>query len=130
MTKLIKQQGVIKRISNFLSYLKHKGNFFLLISVRVDNLTNNIFLPTVAIQMLQHLAKITPDHSIVLSDFDSFLMPSNSIPGINAPLVTHKLKDPTQWKTYETYLIDRGAADICFPVDFNYLEHAYESITG
>jgi hypothetical protein len=24
-------------------------------------------------------------------------MPTNSIKGINAPLVTNKLKDPTQW---------------------------------
>jgi len=24
-------------------------------------------------------------------------MPKNSIKGINAPLVTNKLKDPTQW---------------------------------
>ena len=41
--------------------------------------------------------------------------------GINAPLVTDKLEEPTQWKTFDNYLIPRGAADICFPSDFDYL---------
>jgi hypothetical protein len=66
----------------------------------------------------------------MLADFDSFLMPRKSIKGTNAPLVTNKLKDPTQWETYDTYLIPRGEADICFPVDFNFLKHAYQKITG
>ena len=61
-----------------------------------------------------------------MADFDSFIMPKNSIRGTNAPLVTHKLKDPTKWKTYDTYLIPRGEADICFPVDFHFLKYAYE----
>jgi hypothetical protein len=65
-----------------------------------------------------------------MADFDSFIMPRNSIRGINAPLVTNKLKDPTKWQTYDTYLVPRGAADICFPVDFNFLKYAYEELTG
>lgn len=65
-----------------------------------------------------------------MADFDSFLMPKNSIKGINAPLVTNKLKDPTEWQTYDNYLIERGAADICFPVDFHFLQHAYQRISG
>lgn len=60
-----------------------------------------------------------------MADFDSFLMPRKSIKGINAPLVTNKLKDPTQWETYDTYLVPRGEADLCFPVDFFFLKHAY-----
>lgn len=60
-----------------------------------------------------------------MADFDSFIMPKNSICGINRPLVTHKLKDPTKWETYSSYLIPRGKTDICFPVDFNFLKHAY-----
>ncbi len=57
-------------------------------------------------------------------------MPKDSIRGQNAPLVTHKLKDPTKWTTFESYIIERGAADICFPVDFHFLQHAYKQITG
>ena len=45
-------------------------------------------------------------------------------------MVTHKLKDPQKWKTFETYLVERGAADICFPTDFFFLQHAYQQITG
>ena len=60
-----------------------------------------------------------------LADFDSFLMPKNSIKGINAPLITNKLKDPTEWQTFDSYLVERGAADICFPVDFHFLKHVY-----
>lgn len=65
-----------------------------------------------------------------MADFDSFLMPKNSIKGLNAPLITNKLKDPTQWQTYDTYLLERGAADICFPVDFHFLKYAYQKLTG
>jgi len=33
---------------------------------------------------------------MILADFDSFLMPRKGcLQGINAPMVTHKLKDPT-----------------------------------
>jgi len=33
---------------------------------------------------------------LILADFDSFIMPRNGcLKGINAPMVTHKLKDPT-----------------------------------
>ena len=67
---------------------------------------------------------------MIMADFDSFLMPRGSIKGINAPLITNKLKDPTQWDTYDSYLLPRGEADICFPVDFNFLKHAYEKLTG
>ncbi len=91
---------------------------------------NNIFAPTGALKMIKHITETIPDHNLILADFDSFIYPRNSMRGINAPLVTNKLKDPTKWKTYETYLTERGAADICFPVDFNFLKHAYQKISG
>jgi len=70
-----------------------------------------------------------PNHSLILADFDSFMMPrSGVIKGINAPVVTHKLKDPTDWQTYDSYLCKRGHADICFPTDFYFLQHAYSRI--
>lgn len=80
--------------------------------------------------MIKHLVELVPDHNLILADFDSFIYPRNSIRGINAPLVTNKLKDPTKWDTYETYLVERGAADICFPVDFNFMKHAYQKLSG
>lgn len=68
---------------------------------------------------------------MILADFDSFMMPlKGSIRGINAPVVTHKLRDPTKWETFDHYLIERGYADICFPTDFYFLQHAYNHITG
>lgn len=70
---------------------------------------------------MKHVSENIPDHSLIMADFDSFLMPKNSIKGINAPLITNKLKDPTEWQTYDNYLIERGSADICFPVDFHFL---------
>jgi len=45
-------------------------------------------------------------------------------------MVTHKLKDPTDWATYPSVLVPRGHADICFPTDFFFLQHAYQEITG
>ena len=88
--------------------------------------TNNIFAPTAAVRLLKHITDHIPDHTLIMADFDSFLMPKNSIKGINAPLVTNKLKDPTKWTTFDSYLVERGAADICFPVDFHFLRHAYQ----
>ena len=59
--------------------------------------SNNIFAPTATLRLLKHINENIPDHSLILADFDSFLMPKNSIKGINAPLITNKLRDPTQW---------------------------------
>ena len=39
------------------------------------------------------------------------------------------MEEATEWKEYDSYLIPRGAADICFPSDFDYLQHAYIEIT-
>ena len=84
--KLLKQEGFFKRVADLISSIKYK-----------ETMTNNIFAPTRALQMIQHLNDYIPNHSLILADFDSFIMPNNSIKGINAPLVTHKLKDPTKW---------------------------------
>jgi hypothetical protein len=99
-------------------------------SGRSPIIQSNIFAPTAAVKLMRHIADNIPDHCLIMADFDSFLMPKNSIRGINAPLVTNKLKNPTEWKTYDTYLIERGAADICFPTDFHFLKHAYNRVTS
>lgn len=73
--------------------------------------------------MFQHLRKYIENHSLILADFDCFLEPRgrDSILGINAPLVENKLKGPTEAQKFNSYLIERGAADILFPVDFPFL---------
>lgn len=60
-----------------------------------ESMVNNVFAPTAALKMISHISKQIPDHCLIMADFDSFIMPKNSIKGINAPLVTNKLKDPT-----------------------------------
>jgi hypothetical protein len=83
---------------------------------------NNIFAPTAALKLFQQIKKVVPNHNLILADFDSFMMPrTGCIKGINAPMVTHKLKDPSEWSTYDNYLCERGHADICFPSDFYFL---------
>jgi len=57
----------------------------------------NVFAPTAALRLFRQVNKIAPNHSLILADFDSFIMPRGSIQGENAPMVTHKLKDPTEW---------------------------------
>lgn len=118
--KVLKHDGFFKRVQDM----------FRLYNDKEKVIQSNIFAPTAALRLINHIAEHIPDHSLIMADFDSFLMPKNSIKGINAPLVTNKLKDPTQWDTYDHYLLPRGAADICFPVDFHFLRHAYQKITG
>ena len=50
-----------------------------------------------------------------MSDFDSL---ASSISGINAPIVSRKGEKSADKKDYSTYLVDRGEADIFFPVNF------------
>jgi Putative S-adenosyl-L-methionine-dependent methyltransferase len=109
--KIIKNEGFFKRAQDMINQYFDRSR----------QMKSNIFAPTAALKLIKHISDNIPEHSLIMADFDSFLMPKNSIKGINAPLVTNKLKDPTQWQTYDTYLIDRGAADICFPVDFHFL---------
>ncbi len=44
--------------------------------------------------------------------------------------MTDKESEPTKWKNYDSILQGRGEADICFPSDFYFLKHAYQSING
>ena len=78
--KRLKSKGFIKRIVD---------------AVSGKSTQESVFAPTAALQLLQRVNKVAPQHSLILADFDSFLMPRGSIDGENAPMVTHKLKDPT-----------------------------------
>jgi len=122
--KRLKSEGMIKLLSDQF------GSIFSRSSPNGDSATNNIFAPTAALNLFSHINKVMPQHSLILADFDSFLMPRGSIQGITAPMVTHKLRDPTEWTTYGSYLVPRGQADICFPSDFNFLQHAYGKLTS
>lgn len=124
--KRLKSQGILKRLADGLFSISGRGG-----SQSKDTNENNVFAPTAALCLFQQIQKIAPKHMLILADFDSFLMPrTGCLKGVNAPMVTHKLKDPTQWTTYDNYLVERGHADICFPTDFFFLQHAYKHITG
>jgi hypothetical protein len=43
-SKLIKQEGIFKRLADMLALVKHK-----------ETMTNNIFAPTGAIRLIKHL---------------------------------------------------------------------------
>ena len=79
VNKKMNAGGVIKRLSDFWDDFRHR-----------DKINSNIFAPTAALYMFQHLNKFIPNHQVVLADFDCFLEPNN-LKGINAPLVTNKL---------------------------------------
>ena len=95
-TSRLQVSGVIKQMKDMWSEYRYK-----------DSIKSNIFAPTAAIFLFQHLHKIMPNHQIILADFDSFLT-DDKIKGINAPLVTDKLEKPTEWDNYDDYLIPRG----------------------
>ena len=92
-----------------------------------DTQQNNIFIPTVTLELFQNIKRIAPNHSLIMADFDSFIMPRGSIRGTNAPLVSEKIEGAVN---HDSYLIPRGHADIYFPSDFFFLQHAYQEICG
>lgn len=83
--KILKNEGFFKRAQDMINQYFDRSKSY----------ENNIFAPTAALKLIKHISEHIPDHSLIMADFDSFLMPKNSIKGINAPLVTNKLKDPT-----------------------------------
>ena len=113
--KKLKSQGTIKRLIDAMQGRRYE---------------DNVFAPTALINLIERINTCLPKHSLILADFDSFIMPIGGIQGKNAPLVTHKLKNPEDWISHDNYLIDRGHADICFPTDFYFLQHAYKHLTG
>ena len=81
-------------------------------------------------KLFKHLNHVLPKHHLIFADFDSFIMPRKCVNGINAPLVTNKLAGPSDWDSYDSYLVPPGVADICFPSNFYFLQHAYGLLTG
>ena len=67
---------------------------------------------------MENLEKKAPNVHLIVSDFDSLV---SSIPGKNAPIVSTKGEKSQEKKDFDTYLVERGEADIFFPVDFHFL---------
>ena len=87
-TQRLQVSGIIKRIKDVYDDYWHR-----------DKINNNIYAPTAALYLFQHLHKYVPNHSLILADFDCFLerVQDNKLIGLNSPLVTNKLKEPTEW---------------------------------
>ena len=73
------------------------------------------FTHLLPVRMLRRLHKNSPKAHLVISDFDQLVSP---IPGINSPIVSRKGFGSNEKKDFDTYLVERGEADIFFPVDF------------
>mmetsp|Transcript_4691 Transcript_4691/g.3949 ORF Transcript_4691/g.3949 Transcript_4691/m.3949 type:complete len:145 (-) Transcript_4691:73-507(-) len=119
LAKELDREGIMKRfISSWRNMTGRKTQ------------TDNIFIPTATLKLFKHLNITLPNHHLIFADFDSFIMPRKCVNGINAPLVTNKLAKPSDWQSFDSYLIPPGVADICFPSDFYFLRNAYELMTG
>lgn len=108
-TQKVKISGMLKRMKDMWdAYRFH------------DEIHSNVFAPTSTLKMFSHLAKLIPNHQLILADFDCFWEPmkKDSIKGLNAPLVSHKMCIPTEVEIFNTLMIERGQADIYFPSDF------------
>lgn len=68
-----------------------------------------------------------PHSHLVISDFDHLV---TKIPGINAPIVSKKGFKSEEKIDFDSYLVQRGEADIFFPVDFNLLKKMHEEVLG
>ena len=91
---------------------------------------DNVFLPTHSYRMMKNLHKVLPNAHYVMSDFDLLRDSPSSLEGFNAPTVSTKLEESEAKKDYDSYLVDRGAADIFFPTDFRLLRLMYQTATG
>ncbi|KAJ9476743.1 Protein arginine methyltransferase NDUFAF7-like protein, mitochondrial [Pseudozyma hubeiensis] len=87
------------------------------------NLTQPIFVPTNALQLISTLKRNFPQHRLIMSDFDSL---PDSVPGINGPVVQTRFRSTMIPVT--TYLVLQGFFDIFFPTNFDHLRKVYRNI--
>lgn len=92
-----------------------------------QKVSRDVFLPTFMLNLLKKMNKNMPRCHLVISDFDHLVTP---IPGINAPIVSKKGFKSEEKKDYDSYLVERGEADIFFPVDFRLLAKMHSSVLG
>jgi hypothetical protein len=105
-------KGVLNRIAE---------KVFQLLFVKKTS-TQELFLPTHLLQLMKNIKKNIPQAYAIISDFDNL---ASKIPGKGAPIVSFKGEKSHEKKDYDSYLVERGAADIFFPVDFNFLKYLH-----
>lgn len=84
-----------------------------------------LFLPTCLLTLMKTIKTTLPQAHLIVSDFDSLI---SNIPGANAPIVSFKGEASAEKKDYSTYLVDQGAADIFFPVDFQFAQYLHSTV--
>ncbi len=87
-----------------------------------------LFLPTYCLKMLKHLRDSVPNHHLIIADFDSLRSEQSSREGLNAPIVSKKLKKSHEKQDFENYLVKQGEADIFFPTNFYLLKNMYYEV--
>lgn len=85
----------------------------------------SLFLPTFSLKMLKYLNEYLPNHHLIIADFDQLPSDKLSKNGINAPIVSRKLKRSHEKKDFDNYLVQKGEADIFFPTNFELLQKMY-----
>eukprot|EP00741_Cyanophora_paradoxa_P013873 tig00020710_g13391.t1 len=89
------------------------------------------WLATGATLLCEVLAEKLPGHHLIAADFDGGFedaLRSPELGGRNAPVVQETREGRSI--AHETYLVEKGRADIFFPVDFPRLAHVYRKVTG
>lgn len=87
------------------------------------NLSEEEYIPTRLLSLLQTLRNHFPRHRLLLSDFSSL---PDTISGINAPVVQTRFRNNTV--PCSTLLVKQGYFDIFFPTNFERLRDMYEYI--
>ena len=90
--------------------------------------SNNAFIPTGQYILLSSLLSHIPKAHFILADFDSLV--GTKIDAINSPIVSQKGKLSHEKLDFDTYLVNRGEADIMFPTDFKMTQAIVKQLTG
>eukprot|EP00835_Amoeboradix_gromovi_P004132 NODE_305_length_11349_cov_0.358222.p3 type:complete len:438 gc:universal NODE_305_length_11349_cov_0.358222:180-1493(+) len=86
----------------------------------MNNLTMPYFIPTQINYLLKVIKTLLPNHSILISDFDTL---EDTIPGVNAPRI-HASVDK-QTVVVPTICVEPGPFDIFFPIDMEQIKLLY-----
>lgn len=79
--------------------------------------------------MLKHIKKYFTNPSLLVGDFD-MLNNQFTSKAINCPIVSKKLQKPHEKSDFESYIVERGSADIFFPTDFRFLQYLAKEYMG
>ena len=115
--------NLFRRLSNALRYQFTSSG--LIFQPFFDELHNSEFVPTGSLLFFQKLADYFPNHSLILSDFDSIETGDQS-KGRNAPRVQSRYGGVSI--TADSYLVPRGMYDIFFQTDFDLASKLYSTI--